>query len=31
MIRDGFGMPPSWLSGTPLTSWALPGMLLLAG
>ena len=31
MIRDGFGMPPSWLSGTPLTSWALPGVLLLAG
>jgi len=31
MIRDGFGMPPRWLSGTPLTSWALPGVLLLAG
>ncbi|HEV8222291.1 MAG TPA: hypothetical protein VGQ05_18630 [Streptosporangiaceae bacterium] len=31
MIRDGFGMPPSWLSGTPFTSWALPGVLLLAG
>ena len=31
MIRDGFGMPLSWLSGTPLTSWALPGVLLLAG
>jgi hypothetical protein len=31
LIRDGFGMPGSWLAGTPLTGWALPGVALLIG
>jgi hypothetical protein len=31
LIRDGFGMPLSWLHQTPLTSWALPGAALLIG
>src|SRR5262249_53466188 len=31
LVRDGFGMPLSWLHQTPFTSWALPGMALLIG
>jgi MYXO-CTERM domain-containing protein len=31
LIRDGFGMPLSWLHQTPFTSWALPGIALLIG
>jgi hypothetical protein len=31
LIRDGFGMPDSWLAGTPLTGWVLPGIALLLG
>ena len=31
LIRDGFGMPLSWLHQTPFTSWTLPGVALLAG
>jgi hypothetical protein len=31
LIRDGFGMPLSWLHQTPFTSWALPGAALLIG
>jgi hypothetical protein len=31
LIRDGFGMPDSWLAGTPLTGWVLPGVALLIG
>jgi hypothetical protein len=26
LIRDGFGMPDSWLAGTPITGWVLPGV-----
>ena len=29
--RNGFGMPLSWLSHTPFTGWALPGLALLIG
>ena len=31
LIRDGFGMPLSWLHQTPFTSWVLPGAALLIG
>src|SRR5450755_3059206 len=31
LVRDGFGMPLSWLSHTPVHGWALPGAALLAG
>jgi hypothetical protein len=31
LLRNGFGMPLSWLSHTPLTGWALPGLALLIG
>ena len=31
LIRNGFGMPDSWLHGTPLTGWVLPGTALLIG
>ena len=31
LLRDGFGMPLSWLSGTPFTGWRLPGLALLIG
>ena len=31
LIHDGFGMPDSWLTGTPITGWALPGVALLIG
>ena len=31
LLRNGFGMPLSWLSHTPFTSWALPGLALLIG
>jgi hypothetical protein len=31
LMRDGFGMPPSWLHQTPFTSWVLPGIALLIG
>jgi hypothetical protein len=31
LLRDGFGMPLSWLSHTPLTGWTLPGLALLIG
>jgi hypothetical protein len=31
LVRDGFGMPLSWLHQTPFTSWALPGAALLIG
>jgi hypothetical protein len=31
LIRDGFGMPLSWLHETPFTSWVLPGAALLIG
>src|ERR1022692_4049533 len=30
LVRDGFGMPLSWLSHTPVHGWALPGAALLA-
>jgi hypothetical protein len=30
-VRNGFGMPLSWLSHTPVHGWALPGAALLAG
>src|SRR5215472_17202656 len=29
LVRDGFGMPLSWLNQTPFTGWALPGIALL--
>ena len=31
LIQDGFGMPDSWLAGTPTTGWLLPGVALLVG
>jgi hypothetical protein len=31
LVRNGFGMPLSWLSHTPVHGWALPGAALLAG
>ena len=31
LIDDGFGMPDSWLTGTPITGWVLPGVALLIG
>jgi MYXO-CTERM domain-containing protein len=31
LVRDGFGMPLSWLHQTPFTTWALPGIALLIG
>jgi hypothetical protein len=31
LVRDGFGMPLSWLHQTPFTSWVLPGAALLIG
>ena len=31
LLRKGFGMPLSWLSNTPFTGWALPGLALLIG
>lgn len=31
LVRDGFGMPLSWLHQTPFTSWTLPGIALLIG
>jgi hypothetical protein len=31
LMRTGFGMPLSWLSHTPFTSWTLPGLALLIG
>jgi hypothetical protein len=31
LLRDGFGMPLSWLHQTPFTSWVLPGIALLIG
>ena len=31
MLRDGFGMPLSWLSHTPVHGWVLPGLALLIG
>ena len=31
LVRDGFGMPLSWLHQTPFTGWALPGIALLIG
>jgi MYXO-CTERM domain-containing protein len=32
LLRGGFGMPDSWLAGTPpFTGWALPGVALLIG
>jgi hypothetical protein len=31
LVRDGFGMPLSWLHQTPFTGWALPGVALLIG
>jgi hypothetical protein len=31
LLRDGFGMPLSWLHQTPFTSWVLPGVALLIG
>ena len=31
LIHDGFGMPDSWLTGTPITGWVLPGVALLIG
>ena len=31
LLRNGFGMPLSWLSHTPFTGWALPGLGLLIG
>ena len=29
LVRNGFGMPKSWLEGTPFTSWAVPGAALV--
>jgi hypothetical protein len=31
LLRNGFGMPLSWLSHTPFTGWVLPGLALLIG
>jgi hypothetical protein len=31
LVRDGYGMPVSWLDGTPFTAWTWPGIVLLAG
>jgi len=31
LLHDGFGLPVSWLSSTPFSSWALPGLALLIG
>jgi hypothetical protein len=31
LVRNGFGMPLSWLSQTPISGWALPGLALLIG
>jgi len=31
LLRSGYGMPLDWLAGTPVRSWALPGIALLAG
>jgi uncharacterized BrkB/YihY/UPF0761 family membrane protein len=31
LVRDGFGMPLSWLHQTPFTTWTLPGIALLIG
>jgi hypothetical protein len=31
LLSNGYGMPLSWLSHTPLTSWLLPGLALLIG
>lgn len=31
LLRGGFGMPVSWLSNTPFTGWAVPGVALLIG
>ena len=31
LLRNGFGMPLSWLSHTPFTGWTLPGLALLIG
>jgi len=31
LVRDGFGMPLTWLHQTPFTSWVLPGVALLIG
>ena len=31
LLRNGFGMPLSWLSNTPFSGWALPGLALLIG
>ena len=31
LLRNGFGMPLSWLSHTPVHGWALPGVVLLIG
>lgn len=29
LVRDGFGIPRSWLTGTPFTSWTWPGVALI--
>ncbi len=31
LLRNGFGMPASWLAHTPFTGWAVPAMALLIG
>jgi len=31
LVRDGFGMPLTWLHQTPFTSWVWPGVALLIG
>jgi hypothetical protein len=31
LLRNGFGMPLSWLGHTPFTGWTLPGFALLIG
>jgi hypothetical protein len=31
LVRDGFGMPLTWLHQAPFTSWVLPGVALLIG
>ncbi len=31
MMRDGFGMPLDWLTGSGFHTWVLPGVALLAG
>jgi hypothetical protein len=31
LIHDGLGMPADYLSATPFSSWALPGLALLTG